>query len=70
MTNKPSGPALYAVPGNPLSTATEAPPEPEVEMLDDPRRMERLVNAVVGRIERRVIDELERRGRRHRPGVF
>jgi hypothetical protein len=29
-----------------------------------------LVDAGVDRIERRVVDELERRGRRHDPGVF
>jgi hypothetical protein len=32
--------------------------------------MERLVDKVVEKIEQRVIDELERRGRRHNPGVF
>jgi hypothetical protein len=33
-------------------------------------QMERLVDKVVEKIEQRVIDELERRGRRHNPGVF
>jgi hypothetical protein len=32
--------------------------------------LERLVDKVVDKIEQRVIDELERRGRRHNPGVF
>lgn len=32
--------------------------------------LERIVDKVVERIEQRVIDELERRGRRHTPGVF
>ncbi|MDT4900345.1 MAG: hypothetical protein QOJ78_1275 [Pseudonocardiales bacterium] len=32
--------------------------------------MERIVDVVVEKIEQRVIDELERRGRRHNPGVF
>lgn len=59
-------PALRVVPG----IGSDSDEDPEVEMLQDPRRMERLVNAVVEKIERRVIDELERRGRRHRPGVF
>jgi hypothetical protein len=39
-------------------------------ILADPRQLEELVDAVVDRIERRVVDELERRGRRHDPGVF
>jgi hypothetical protein len=34
------------------------------------QEMERLVDTVVEKIEQRVIDELERRGRRHNPGVF
>jgi hypothetical protein len=33
-------------------------------------QVEDLVDVVVERIERRVVDELERRGRRHHPGVF
>ena len=33
-------------------------------------QLERLVDQVVEKIEQRVIDELERRGRRHNPGVF
>lgn len=61
-------PALRVVPG--IGSDSDTGEDPEVEMLQDPRRMERLVNAVVEKIERRVIDELERRGRRHRPGVF
>jgi hypothetical protein len=33
-------------------------------------RIDALVDLVVDRIEQRVIDELERRGRRHERGVF
>jgi hypothetical protein len=33
-------------------------------------QIEEIVDTVVERIERRVVDELERRGRRHAPGVF
>jgi hypothetical protein len=34
------------------------------------RHLDVLVDMVVDRIERRVVDELERRGQRHNPGVF
>ncbi|MCU1593832.1 MAG: hypothetical protein JWO12_1224, partial [Frankiales bacterium] len=34
------------------------------------RQMEEIVDSVVKQLERRVLDELERRGRRHVPGVF
>jgi hypothetical protein len=34
------------------------------------RRLDALVDLVVERIEQRVVDELERRGQRHNPGVF
>jgi hypothetical protein len=61
-----SSPALRVVP----ASGSDADEDPEVEMLQDPRRMDRLVNAVVEKIERRVIDELERRGRRQGRGVF
>jgi hypothetical protein len=39
-------------------------------VLDDPRRLQELVDTVVERIEAKVVDELERRGRRHTPGAF
>jgi hypothetical protein len=42
----------------------------EVSVLDDPRRLQELVDTVVERIEAKVVDELERRGRRHTPGAF
>ncbi|HEY2044569.1 MAG TPA: hypothetical protein VGH11_17970 [Jatrophihabitans sp.] len=32
--------------------------------------LDELVDRVVARIEQRVVDELERRGRRHNPGAF
>jgi hypothetical protein len=50
-------------------TAEAAAPK-EVSVLDDPRRLQELVDTVVERIEAKVIDELERRGRRHTPGAF
>jgi hypothetical protein len=34
------------------------------------RHLDVLVDLVVERIEQRVVDELERRGQRHNPGVF
>jgi hypothetical protein len=34
------------------------------------RRLDEIVDRVVARIEQRVVDELERRGRRHTPGAF
>jgi hypothetical protein len=50
----------------------EAPAQRDVmaELLDDPRQLHELVDVIVDRIERRVIDELERRGRRHNLGAF
>ena len=39
-------------------------------LLDDPRALQELTDKVVDRIEARVIDELERRGRRHNSGSF
>jgi hypothetical protein len=49
-------------------------PRPDPEPVQPPavpnEQLERLVDTVVERIEQRVIDELERRGRRHNPGVF
>lgn len=67
--SSPSSSSLRVVPDNPLSTATDGGPA-VFEFLEDPKNLDQLVDKVVGRIERRVIDELERRGRRHRPGVF
>jgi hypothetical protein len=43
---------------------------PEPSVLNDPRALEVLVDKVVERLERRVVDELERRGRRYNPGAF
>lgn len=56
-----------------LSEVQRAPvvhPGPAESVLDDPRAMQELVDKVVERIENKVVDELERRGRRHNPGVF
>jgi hypothetical protein len=54
----------------PVSTDNATQPATDSTILDDPRRLEELVDKVVERIETRVIDELERRGRRHDWGVF
>jgi hypothetical protein len=45
-------------------------PFADVSVLHDDRRLDELVDRVVERIEQRVVDELERRGRRHTPGAF
>jgi hypothetical protein len=42
----------------------------DVSAPHDDRRLDELVDRVVERIEQRVVDELERRGRRHTPGAF
>ncbi|MEO9137809.1 MAG: hypothetical protein ABI345_01955, partial [Jatrophihabitans sp.] len=59
------GSAAYSSPmedfGFPMSVAPPRMGRPELDLI---------VDSVVERIEQRVIDELERRGRRHTPGVF
>jgi hypothetical protein len=45
-------------------------PTQDRSLLDDPRALQELTDKVVDRIEARVIDELERRGRRHTLGGF
>jgi hypothetical protein len=45
-------------------------PDAASALLSDPRRLQQLVDVIVDRIERRVVDELERRGRRQRFGAF
>jgi hypothetical protein len=45
-------------------------PRPPFGANAGPLDMDELVDAVVERIEQRVVDELERRGRRHTPGAF
>jgi len=47
-----------------------SPTFPELTQGSQAERLEALVDRVVERIEQRVIDELERRGRRHSRGVF
>ena len=47
-----------------------SPTFPELTQGSQSERLEALVDRVVERIEQRVIDELERRGRRHSRGVF
>lgn len=51
------------------ATAREEP-DAAAALLRDPRRLRELVDAIVDRIERQVVDELERRGRRHSFGAF
>lgn len=52
--------------------AARSKPEPDVAtaLLGDPSQLYELVDAIVERIERRVVDELERRGRRQSFGAF
>lgn len=45
-------------------------PNAAAALLADPYQLHELVNAIVDRIERRVVDELERRGRRQSFGAF
>ncbi len=45
-------------------------PTGDRSLLDDPRALQELTDKVVDRIEARVVDELERRGRRHNLGGF
>jgi hypothetical protein len=47
-----------------------SPTFPELVQGSQSDRLEALVDRVVERIEQRVVDELERRGRRHSRGVF
>ncbi|MDT4951082.1 MAG: hypothetical protein QOJ37_3677, partial [Pseudonocardiales bacterium] len=61
--------------GNPFqldSIGRDGPafPDPVQPAAISNSEMERIVDVVVEKIEQRVIDELERRGRRHNPGVF
>jgi hypothetical protein len=59
-------PAGYAQPG---STTAAAAIDGD-KLLQSSRFLEQLVDKVVDRIERHVVDELERRGRRHGRGAF
>ncbi len=52
-----------------VSASWTAPDDPGGRTLD-PEVMDELVDRVVERIEGRVVEELERRGRRGLPGVF
>ena len=49
------------------SAATTTKPDPRAAW---PDRLDALVDVIVERIEEKVVDELERRGRRHERGVF
>jgi hypothetical protein len=51
-----------------VAAVTDSHESPDISRMPA-REFHRLVDAVVEAIEQRVVDELERRGRRH-PGVF
>ena len=48
----------------------DAPPDLPSSVRLTPAELDIIADEVVERIEQRVVDELERRGRRHTPGVF
>ncbi|MHB1490181.1 MAG: hypothetical protein ACYCTH_06730, partial [Cellulomonas sp.] len=58
-----------SVQGRSVSASWSAPDDPDARALS-PEVMDDLVDRVVERIEGRVVEELERRGRRGMPGVF
>jgi hypothetical protein len=75
----PGGP--FTMPDSSMSTASrngggvtqqQQQPQPFAEFAEGTQaeRMDALVDRVIERIEERVVDELERRGRRHSRGVF
>ena len=61
---------LHVVPTHGRSGGESEPPDVATALLANPSRLHELVDAVVDRIERRVVDELERRGRRQNFGAF
>jgi hypothetical protein len=68
LTGEPMGAHQMSV--SPIRPQPADRATPEQSLLDDPRALDELTDKVVDRIEARVIDELERRGRRHNTGVF
>lgn len=66
----PQQSALSVVPPVDTSRTGVAQPDAARALLKDPRLLHDLVDAIVDRIERRVVDELERRGRRQNFGAF
>lgn len=61
---------LRVVPAASEARPARAEADVVAALLRDPRRLRELVDAVVDRIERQVVDELERRGHRHSFGAF
>lgn len=61
---------LHVVPAGTPRHDEPAATDVAAALLSDPRQLHELVDAVVDRIERRVVDELERRGRRQNFGAF
>jgi hypothetical protein len=62
--------ALRAVPNRDQTGQEDDQPDVAKWLLSNPRQLHQLVDAIVDRLERRVVDELERRGRRHNLGAF
>jgi hypothetical protein len=54
----------------PTPTLSTGATTPTVSPADLKTELDKMVDRVVEALEQRVIDELERRGRRHHPGVF
>jgi hypothetical protein len=54
----------------PTPNLTPGPSTPTVSPADLKTELDKMVDRIVEALEQRVIDELERRGRRHHPGVF
>ena len=61
---------LRAVPDDDRSSQGDEQVDVAAALLKNPRQLHQLVDAIVERLERRVVDELERRGRRHNLGAF
>jgi hypothetical protein len=71
VSTSPGGPGFGSPPaGSGFTADLSRFPEPIEPPAIPDREMERIVEKVVEKLEERVIDELERRGRRHNPGVF
>lgn len=61
---------LHVVSTQGASRSLPKPPDVAAALLADPHGLREVVDAIVDRIERRVVDELERRGRRQSFGAF
>jgi hypothetical protein len=60
----------YMTDVQPIRVTNTGPPVTPESLLNDRRWFDQLVERIVDRIERHVVDELERRGRRHGSGAF